>query len=179
LDNKEYFQNKSFTLSYSPIEDAFKSFHSYLPERVFYSNNTFFTTYDNKIWKHNAGLYQTYYGKTYPYIIEFVVRDFATFFTHAVHYFAKAFKYNTSTETYTEEDVTFDKMLVYTEKQSSGIVNLVLPINDWDNIEFSNTTKYVIEGDGDYKISQIRDTSIDTPTYSKHWDNISQYYYNR
>ena len=176
LDNKAYFENKSFTLSYDILNDGFKGFHSYLPERVFYSNNTFFTTYDNKIWKHNTGKYQTYYDKSYPYIIEFVVKDWNTFYTHAVHYFTNVYEYNSTSKTFIEKDLTFDKMVVYSDNQSTGIVNLNLLNNSWDNVNFSNLDKYVIESDGDYKVAQIRDIAIATPVYSKNWTDINQYY---
>lgn len=179
FDNKEYFINKSFTLSYDVKKGLWKSWHSWQPDYMFYSNETFFAVNKGDIYKAHANdKYNNYFGTQYPYIIEFVVKDFNTFFTHAIHYYSNFYKFNKDSETFVDEESTFDKLLVYNNKQSTGIVDVVIPDNPYDTIFFSNALKYAIETDQNIKISGIYDIAEAIPVESKHWNDIRKYYIN-
>lgn len=178
VDNTEWFKNKSFTLSFDLLSNSFKSFHSYLPQRMLFDENTFFSTHNNKLWIHNSGKRNHYYDTPYPYIIEIVVKNLMTFYTHALHYFSTSFIYSQEHDMYYQVDNTFDQMIVYSDYQSTGVVNLVLLNDEYSNIDFSNIDKFVIKTDQNYKISQIKDIAIDTPTFSKSWTYLQNYYIN-
>jgi len=58
--NKDYFEDKSFTLSYDLRNKVWLSFHSYQPNYMFSGNRSFYTLNDNKgIYKHDNDLNQS------------------------------------------------------------------------------------------------------------------------
>lgn len=175
--------NNSWTLSYDLKNEFWVSYHSYIPS--FYINipeDFFAWTYgSNSIWKFNKlGHYQNFFGKRYPFIVEFVslsnpllnkVWDYLKIFTEAK-------KYNPEFEEFTEERfVTFNKALFYNSRQTSGILNLI--VKDTRN----NPKDYLLQqvqnlpgdsiiidkNEGDWSINELRDYRVDysEPMFNK------------
>jgi len=61
----------SWTLSYSPAIDAWVSYHSYKPSLMWSTRNKVFS-FTDQIHQHNVGNVGTYYGVTYPTMIDIV-----------------------------------------------------------------------------------------------------------
>lgn len=129
LENKGYFDNASWTLSYNSPNKAFQSFHDWFPDAVIQEEQHFVTVKDNKLWKHNqrCDLFANYYGVDYPYEIEFGVSTNSTVnILQSVEYEQEAYEYrNDCRDKYHNYTETFDKAMVYNSEQFSGMLSLV------------------------------------------------------
>jgi hypothetical protein len=79
FNNQEYFENLSWTISYALDYNCWVSYHSYMPNFMYSDRSTYYTFINNNdasnryVWKHNAqGQYQSFYGESYPHIIEMI-----------------------------------------------------------------------------------------------------------
>lgn len=74
--NTDYFENKSWTISYSLSMNSWISFHSYIPQKYIFSDSEIFSikvNLANTIYKHNQkGKYLNFYGSYKPHIIDYV-----------------------------------------------------------------------------------------------------------
>jgi hypothetical protein len=138
LGNPVYFENKSWTVAYAPKLKNFISFYSFLPN-FFISQLGHFQTIVNtpagaSLWNHNLNpyIYQTYYGKLYPYIIEYVVNSLpmqstvtsVTILSDILEYYSKYEYYSLGTSNNTNL-ANFNKAIIYNREQSSGLINLI------------------------------------------------------
>ena len=171
FSDKEYFINRSFTMSYSLNTQSWR-FHSYQPDQMFYNNDTFFTALKNTIFKQNYGEgYSNFYGTDFPCIFEYVVKDYFAFHPDGIHFYTKAILDNAE-----NKNVTFDKIWIYTNNHSTGIRDLLIPTSEFDNILYPNNL-YLIESERDYKIGDVIDYSTTRPITSEEWKDIFSYYY--
>jgi hypothetical protein len=169
-------ENKSWTISYSFLSNSWISWHSYLP--TFYLNdaNSFysFDNYTSPIWKHNEVLYTNYYENKYNYIIEFPVFSINTQSISSIYWIS-------NTQQFIEQDkywldipnVTFDKGIVYNRSQTTGKFNIVPKLTAFDNINWSNIEKVAAQTDRDWKLSGLRDISINSTNtvMTSDWSN--------
>ena len=188
LTDSSRFENLSWTISYSLMNDAWLSFHSYLPNFYFNDANTFYSSlnsvnnqYDNldnklsTIWQHGKGDYQSYYGNKQDFIIEYVDKDVMTTSLNSIYWLSTTEVLDLLLKQYTEiENITFQKGLVYTNTQSSGIFNIKVKENPYENVSWSNTDKIADSTDKNWKLSGIRDLSVrsNTPSVSSKWNDI-------
>lgn len=187
--NATFFENKSFTISFSLLTKTWVSFHSYIP--LFYSQdqNTFYSANGLKEWKHNInGLYQKYYGTLYSHIIETVSisNPVTTRLWEDIMLQTIAKKYDAVNEGYYEErNITFNKLTVYNNRQISGEVDLIAknlqvnPADFYENQTTNNTTSVVIDrAERDWRINDFRDVRINytIPMFTKDWSAISSQY---
>jgi hypothetical protein len=70
LGDYRFFEDKSYTISFSLIHDSWTSFHSYLPYYYFNDEENFYSLEDNRFWIHNKRGFQRYYGIDNDFIIE-------------------------------------------------------------------------------------------------------------
>jgi len=138
FSQKEYFENKSWTVAYSPKLKNFISFYSFLPNffipQLGHFQTIITTPLGSSLWNHNLSpyIYQTYYGKLYPYIIEYLVNSLpANSILNSVslvqdiqEYYSKYEYYSLGT-TNNKNVANFTKAIVYNREQSSGIINLI------------------------------------------------------
>lgn len=130
VDNQEYFNNLSWTISYSFVTNSWISFHSYMPN--YYINYPVYFQSGIKnigLWNHNKTMfkYNNYYNKQYPYILEYpFVFKFQDEILQNVKEYCNVRKYETF-DTYYEpsETIFFNKSILYNEQQCSGILNLI------------------------------------------------------
>lgn len=134
FDDKTYFRNLSWTLSYSFINQSWASFHSYLPSYMYSNYDNWFTD-NGGIYKQDAGDYQTYYGTTYPFIADLVFTEspLQTFVTDSIEYTSNIQEYDSNTRQFRDVDgYTFDKILFYNDYQCSGLLDVVVnPVNSF------------------------------------------------
>ena len=167
LTDPLFFENKSFTVSYSFITNSFVSFHSYLPEYMF---NNYRNIFSNSLYKHE-GDYQRFYGRKYDFIVDYInvlnPKEIKTFSHVSIRNrtYYNGFK-----------DTTFDRALIYNSHQTSGVMYL-----DKDkafDLSPANLYTPVKTADDTYRISGIRDNTVSNanPIWDSSW-NIKQFSY--
>jgi len=133
LDNSEYFENCSWTIGYSPLSKTWISYYSFIPN-YYVGYNDYFQTGINKegdefgLWSHFSFLssYQVFYGKLYPFTIEYVNQTRASNSTiQTVEFYLDVRKYYNK---YDFSDIVgygFNKAVVYNNFQNTGQLELV------------------------------------------------------
>ena len=125
------FESASWTISYDPKAKFWISFHDWHPDLLMAGKNTFLSTKNNTIWKHNYQCDQfcNYYGVNYPFEIELPVAMGQTVTTvKSMEYILEAYRRNPGNcvDQYHVLDYNFDKAVVYNTEQVSGYLNLNL-----------------------------------------------------
>ena len=128
LTDTIYFEDASFTLSYSPILKSFCSFHDWKPDWVIQEETHFTTVKGNSLWKHNNNCsnYCNFYGIDYPYELEH------TLSTGQNVHLLKSFEWhnevyenrNNCKDRFHNYSETFNEAIVYNSEQISGNLNL-------------------------------------------------------
>ena len=141
LGDKNYFEDCSFTIAYNPILKTWVSYYSFKPN-YYVGYNNFFQSGINYsadkseigLWSHLPFLssYQVFYGKRYPFIIEYPIQTklTASNVSH-VEYWLDVRKYYAKHNFANIYGVGFDRAYVYNDHQNSGQLNLVVQ-NDND-----------------------------------------------
>lgn len=189
FNDTNYFENKSWTISYNHLTKAFISYHSYMPSWMFNNSETFFSKLNqsfgdepvsNIIWKHNEGVHLRYYGEKYPCIVDFI--------NNANGYLMKYFyninlrvifeKYHsTRKEWIVTKDLGFTHIIAYNtsqislkhnliQKQNYGAIQIHKPKIDFTDILATCSDNY-------WRINGFRDFCIQRPTeslFTKEWD---------
>ncbi len=174
--------HKGFTLSYSLKTQSWTSWHSYHPAFMLYYGNKFLTTkaLDNQ--DEDLGLYvhdnfsqmHVFYGKAFPFIIEVVEVIGKTSQLSSVDFYTETQRYDNGWVTVREK--TFDQMLAYTNQQSSGLVDLLLTRDPYQQAGWLANTKIVSEADQNYRVGGLRDMSINQPVMTTNWLDRVAYY---
>lgn len=135
LGDPEYFINCSWTVAYSPTIGTWISYYSFLPNYYLGYNDYFQTGVNTHIdateiglWSHlpNLSSYQVFYGKLYPFIIEYpIVNKLSNSKLNYVEYWLEARKYYNSHNFSEAYGIGFNKAVVYNAYQNTGILNLV------------------------------------------------------
>jgi hypothetical protein len=136
--DKTVFENKSWTVAYSPTLQNFISFYSFLPNYYIPLLTNFQTVINTatgaSTWNHNLNpyTYQTYYNVLYPYILEHTASSMPkTSMVNSVTLIQDIQEYLSDYEFYSlasannNNTANFTKAIVYNKEQSSGVINLV------------------------------------------------------
>lgn len=185
--NKEYFENKSFTMSYSLKTKSWVSWHSYLP-RIYVSspNNLYsFIENDNSIYLHNIKeKFCNVYNKIVPFIVELnsisnplVVRIWNHIAINAI-----VRRFHPDFDQFIDDnDHFFEIMTINNERQLSGAIHLKVKSakaepENWmlQQITDQNHEGIVNRLEGTWFINDFRDFVIDKqqPLFSKNWMDI-------
>lgn len=131
LTDKNYFCNKSFTVSFDFRNLSWISFHSYLPNFYVGWSNSFYSGLNiatPSLWKHldNIQNLNNFYGEICPYILEYPYAfQFRDEILQNIKDYTKVLKYNED-GTYIETDnIYFNKAILSNSQQCSGILELV------------------------------------------------------
>lgn len=134
LNDATYFSSKGFTLSYNLLSSTWRSFHTYIPSnylevqnRLYSRNITNTTILTQALYRHHKGIYGRYYGPTtYPMILETTLTGnnpyTKVFDSFTVESYASGpdATYNSKVI----EDLCFDEVVIYNDKQCSGVITL-------------------------------------------------------
>jgi hypothetical protein len=196
FSNQTYFENKSFTMSYSLMSQSWTSFHSFIPNIVLEDNKAFYTWISdnyktsNKIWVHgdiwnNIDIEPcSYYDVKYPHIIEFtIIQGNKDVLNKSV---VNSFMYSGNTYFKSDNNLyskvfnqTFNEFYIYNSYQHSGLLNLQYYDklnNPYGSIKFDTTSSLVDNTTGLWTINEFRDISDENITLvnSELWsDKIS------
>lgn len=178
MDN---FYNTGWTISYSLKNKTWTAWHSYIPnhyidmEKYFYS----WLNGNSGIYKHNIPhKFQEFYGKRYPFIIEFVNNEnpIQTKIFEYISFITQALKWNEDLESYVEKRfITFNKGMFYNSRQNSGILNLVVKDTNgvdedylWEQVkDYNGDTILLDRNEIDWTVNEMRDYRInyDVPLF--------------
>jgi len=125
------FESASWTMSYDPKAKVWVSFHDWHPDLLLPGKNTFLTTKNNGIWKHNyqCDKFCNYYGVNYPFEIEFPIPGGQTVTSvRSIEYVLENYRRNKGNciDQFHVLDYNFDKAVLYNTEQVSGYLNLNL-----------------------------------------------------
>lgn len=152
IRNTQYFENKSWTISFDLYNDAWASYHSYIPNFYLQDNNNFYTgkrfiTHES-LWVHDLTnrSYQVFYGKLYPFIIELLSKKDINFNTiNSVQFALDVLRYHNEFDWFANKQVTFNRAIIGNKYQTSG--NLILVPRKENNLQFNiEFPKYSFEG---------------------------------
>lgn len=140
-----YFNDVSWTLSYSIIDKSFVSWHDWHPDLVVQTDNHFMTVKGNTVWKHNEAFdsFCTFYNVEYPFEWEPLSSSGKEVETiRNIEYLLEVYEYkNFGRDRYHVKDIGFDGLIVHNSEQISPPLNLVLsPDNPRDRLYFPKKT---------------------------------------
>jgi len=144
LDDPRYFCNKSWTISYNFFTKSWVSFHSFKPLYYNYFVDTFECGIQGSLWSHNVTnkSYQVYFGTLYPFIIEYITNQSVTNNElTSVEYSCEAIRHHNEYDSFYNRLVTFNKAIIYNERQCSGLLELV-PRDENDMRQIVNFPEY-------------------------------------
>tara|TARA_Y100001938_G_scaffold151107_1_gene246114 strand:+ start:7919 stop:14458 length:6540 start_codon:yes stop_codon:yes gene_type:complete len=189
IENKSIFEDLSWTVSFSVTFGSWTSFHSYTPNLYVHSKNHFFTaintenpTYDSTsrwLWKHginsNHDNYQTFYGVTYPHILELINNGNGMQVTtyNNIHFITDAYLWDSTNNYYVEDRyTTFDSGYLYNDYQISGILSFVSKDTDIENMpirSIQNITgqSLLTRKERVWAFNEFRDLAVNRDTNSR------------
>lgn len=188
LGDPTYFENKSYTISYSVKDQQWISWHSYLPNFYFNTQDNLFSTISTNtgIWKHNVkDSFQTFYGIQYSHILEYVSNSSPVQerIWEDISLITKAESYDiTSDQFYEIDKVTHNKITIYNQRQCSGELLMIPKMVDEDYLfeQISNEPGQIIIGktEDTWNLNNLRDyrTSYQTPIFSSNWSDTQLQY---
>jgi hypothetical protein len=134
LGDPQFFENASWTVSYDPKIGGWLGWHDWHPELLMPGKNTFMSIITNAatkaagIWIHNerCDLYCNYYGKDYPFEIEYMVNTPQQVTTlRSIEYYMEVYKYDQNCyDRFHVLDYNFDDAVIYNTEQCSGLLRL-------------------------------------------------------
>lgn len=135
LKDQSFFKDVSFTLAYSCKNGEWISYYSFCPDyyieqQQFFQTGLNFSSTSKEIglWSHllTNKSFQSFYGTTYPFIIEVPVKEkFNGSILASVEYEMDARKYEDDVNYSVDRQVGMDSLIVYNDTNNSGEIRLV------------------------------------------------------
>lgn len=129
LRDSNFFNDVSWTLSYSPEDKAFVSYHDWHPDWVIQTDNHFMTIKGNTAWKHNERYdsFCNFYGVDNPFVVEIVSSSGQTVHTvRSIEYITEVYKYkNFGRDRFHVLNENFDGLIVWNSEQISPLLKLI------------------------------------------------------
>lgn len=186
LSNPIYFENKSFTMSFSLDSNQWISYHSYLPKAYFSTPSALYSPVGNLLFAHHAvGKFCEFYGLKYPFTIEYVSASspVVTRTWNDVSLVATGRRYINNTKRYVNDNsIFFDRVLFYNSHQSSGEMTIVKP-ETTENYLLSSIQN--VQGqikaskkENIWHLNHLRDHVVDytQPLFLDNWDSLKTIY---
>jgi len=174
-----YFENKSFTLSYSFLTNHWVSFHSYLPKYAFGGHRDFYS-FNTDLYRHNVGEFTTYYDSKHPHIIDLIAvnNPLQSTLTSSILYSSTTSYYDPQTEQYHRIPETYTGFIAYNSNQSTGYNSLTLKTDAFMS-DSSNAEALVRHTDRQYRLNDLRDRTLytDNPIWDSAWTSIQSNYF--
>lgn len=172
-----YFQDVSWTLSYSPLDEAFVSWHDWHPDLTMQTDNHFLSVKNNTVWKHNESYdsFCNFYNIQYPFEIEFISNTGKIINTvRNIEYYIEAYSYkNFGRDRFHVLNENFDHLIVWNTEQISPLLKLVhASPNPEVNLGYprksSNISYDVLffKEENKYRINQFWDSTKDRGEFS-------------
>lgn len=149
----EFFEDKSFVLSYSLLTNTFVSFHSYLNDYMFNDHESFYSLKNKSIYKHDQLNYLNFYDLNQPFIIDLVLnpKDYKTKTWDYVYIYKQGIN-------------TFNNYVAYNDEQSTGLTK----ISKFKDL-FSKFNLKEIDRRENLQLERDR---TNKPFFSEQWEDI-------
>ena len=171
------FENLSWTISINAMDKGIKSFHTYLPNFLYNSTTKWYSyNYGNSNTQlHNEG------SRLSPFIVETVQKfnSIYTFSSASMDLITDAYNYNDLYKEYIiDNNTTFNKLVLYNNHQSTGLVNLQPKLGPFQNPTNSQSI-LINKGNRTWSLNGFRNNVIDDtiPLFTRRWDDIKGDYY--
>lgn len=161
LQDKQYFEDVSFTIAYSMDNQGWLSYYSFMPDYYIERHNYFqsgknFSDDINElgIWSHllTTKSYQVFYGKLYPFIIEMpILEQYIHKIIQNVSYRMEARRYMNEIDYAVKRSIGFNKAWVYSDRNHSGLLHLV-PEEKNNMYQKLNYPRIALDGSASYII---------------------------
>lgn len=165
-DNRLFIKTNDFMLSYAFNDQAFESFYDYNPTWMFNVRKDYYSIKDNKIYKHSDNIINQYFEQPFTFSIEYVINALETTTLETLAYYAQTISNNADIKY-----PSFNYLVVYTENQSTGLIELVnkpLYAQPW-----SNSKKTLVHAEENYRIAGIRDISNSNEVFDEDFYTIN------
>jgi len=133
LNNSTYFEECSWTIAYSPIEQRWIGWYSYTPN-YYIAHNNYFQTGKNTdddtfgLWSHllTNRSYQVFYGQKYPFVVEFVnKKEYGNTLLTSVDWLGDIRRYHNEFDWSEIEGKPFNKLNIWSKYTNSGDLELI------------------------------------------------------
>ena len=147
FSNTEYFENKSWTIGYNFVTKSWSSFYSFTPNYYVDLIDTFESGLNSNgtQWSHNVSnkSYCVFYGEKHPFIID-VPSEYSgqNSFLENVEYVNDVLRYQNERDYFYNRRVTFNKAIIYNDRQTTGELVLI-PRNEDDMSQVGSYPKVV------------------------------------
>lgn len=179
LRDSRYFNDISWTLSYSPLDKGFISWHDWHPDWVIQRDNHFLTVKDKGVWKHNESYdsFCKFYNTDFPFEIEFVSNSGQQIdIPRSLEYLLEVYHYkNFGRDKFHVHHENFSHLIVHNTEQISPLLALNYISSDPEqNISYPkrNNTNLVTfdilfsKEENKYRINQFWDMVKDRGEFS-------------
>lgn len=175
LYDGKYFCNASWTISYSFYTKSWRSFHSFTPNFYLDESKTFHSGLNgngkglSSMWSHNITnkSYQRYYGVIRPFEVESVTKYSITpQVLSSLSFKLDVIRNHNKYDEAFIDDVSFNKAIVYNERQNSGLLHL--DIIDKENLfeirkypikQEDSTRILLFKNETEYDFNQFEDVA--------------------
>lgn len=123
LEDKKWFYNHSFTISYSFNVNSWVSFYSFTPKYYLENINYFLSGDNNKLWGHNLTnkSYQVFNGILHSFEIELNDKySYNNKIMQSVSYQLDVVRYHNNEDKINKENLGFNKAIIYNAYQNTG-----------------------------------------------------------
>lgn len=179
LRDPNYFTDISWTLSYSPLDKGFVSWHDWHPDWVLQRDNHFITVKDKGVWKHNEAFdsFCNFYGTDFPFELEFISNSGQQIsIPRSLEYLLEVYKYkNFGRDRFHVHHENFSHLIVHNTEQISVLLNLIYRSSNPENdLQYpkKNTTNSVMwdilysKEENKYRINQFWDATRNRGEFS-------------
>jgi hypothetical protein len=178
LDDIDYFENASWTISYDTKSETWISFHDWVPTFLLPSKTHFMSVNKDSIWKHNVRCddYCNFYDVNYPFEIEFVSSTGQQVVSmRNIEYLLEVYHYrNDCRDRLHILDENFDQAIIYNSEQISGLLNLKakpknnpLALIQQPVINFDSIDIYYSKEEQKYRFNQFWDITNNRGEFNK------------
>lgn len=181
LHTTGYFENRSFTMSYSIPHQSWVSFHTYKPNYFWNTHNEYFGHYygyqdenfdDTKLWRHGNGLYNFYYNEGYKSTLDLVFKTSplqTEVFKSLKLNFVIEEKFGSTDSFYELAETTLESIWAFNDRQSTGTMPVINKVTAFD--ESIPGTCLIEKIDNYWQVADLRDYLIDyqSPFIDKNW----------
>lgn len=187
LSDTAYFANYSFTASFSFDTNSWVSLHSYLPNYYIAEANYFYTGNSQGAWQHNTSItkFNNFYDTIHPYILEYPYQyQYNDEILQNIKDYSNVLQYTDFREFIETDEYYFNKMVAYSNQQSTGLLELLpKPKNNlnaqkgYPKYNTASKTILVTKSGSFYNVNTFWDMIKDTkkPVWNKSLNSLSEY----
>lgn len=180
-------EDTSFTMSFDFKEKGWVGWHSYMPIFYITAKDQVLHFTRGAFWKLNSGPhYCVFAEEKFPHILEavFTADQNQTKTLEALAWLTVASVYSPDKRQFSViDEASFDQMVVYTDKQCSGVRDLSFLVDSHDYFKHAiqeiTGVSEIVRREKDYYVNEFADQIVDytVPMFSRAWADIRDHYF--